>query len=179
MRRRLPILLLFAALVLALIMVLDFTKFARRVPQPVAEAERADRLLVEKSKRQLTLYRNGSILRQYEVSLGSSPVGDKEREGDGRTPEGHYSIDFKNAKSAFHLSLRISYPNVDDREDARRRHEPPGGDIMIHGLPNGLALLGPLNRLVDWTDGCIAVTNGEVKEIWAMTDVGTEIEIRE
>ena len=119
------------------------------------------------------------MLRQYAVALGSSPAGDKEREGDGRTPDGRYSIDFKNEKSAFHLSLRISYPDPTDRVKAEQRGVPPGGDIMIHGLPNGLSMLGPLHRMLDWTDGCIAVTNGEIEEIWSMTDVGAEIEIRE
>lgn len=157
----------------------DSAKITRTIPDPVPPEDRADRLLVEKAARKLTLFRDGEVLRRYAVALGSSPVGDKAREGDGRTPEGMYVIDFKNAKSAFHLSLRISYPDASDRAAARGRGVQPGGEIMIHGLPNGLAMLGPLHRMMDWTDGCIAVTNGEIEEIWAMTDVGTEIEIRE
>src|SRR6185503_16687261 len=133
----------------------------------VPETQRADRILVDKSQRRLTLYRNGGILREYSVALGASPLRDKEREGDGRTPDGFYSINFKNAQSAFHLSLRISYPDAGHEDAARRRGLSPGGDIMIHGLPNGLALLAPLHRMMDWTDGCIAVTNGEIEEIWA------------
>jgi murein L,D-transpeptidase YafK len=157
----------------------DFIKLARHVPSPAPETERADRILIEKSQRRLVLFRNDRILREYSIALGASPLGDKEREGDGRTPEGLYAIDFKNAQSAFHLSLHISYPDAGHLDAARRQGLSPGGDIMIHGLPNGLALLGPLHRMLDWTDGCIAVTNREIEEIWAMTDVGTPIEIRE
>ena len=107
-------------------------------------------------------------------------MGDKEREGDGRTPEGIYSIDYQECEERFppvapHIIPRRE-PIVTMRGGEACR---PGGDIMIHGLPNGFAMLGPLYRLMDWTDGCIAVTNGEIEEIWAMTDVGTEIEIQE
>jgi murein L,D-transpeptidase YafK len=105
-------------------------------------------------------------------------AGYKQREGDGRTPEGRYAIDFKNPRSRFHLALRISYPDASDRDSARRRGVPPGGDIMIHGLPNGLGWLGKYHLWRDWTDGCIAVTNGQIEEIWASVDVGTPVEIR-
>jgi murein L,D-transpeptidase YafK len=179
LRRAFIALLLLPAAAVAAAAPLDFARPARRIPELVPEPERADRLLVEKRARRLTLLRDGRVLRRYVVALGPSPIGDKEREGDGRTPEGRYAIDFKNERSAFHLSLRISYPDAADRDAARRRGVLPGGEIMLHGLPNGLAIIGPLHRAIDWTDGCIAVTNGEIEEIWAMTDVGTAIEIRE
>jgi murein L,D-transpeptidase YafK len=157
----------------------DFIKVARHVPSPVPESQRADQLLVEKSKRRLTLLRHGNVLREYSVALGGAPVGDKRQEGDERTPDGLYLIDGKNAASAFHLALHISYPDADDRHEARYPGVAQGGDIMIHGLPNGLAMLGPMHRLLDWTDGCIAATNVEIEDIWARTEIGTRIEIRE
>lgn len=178
-RSRLLASLAFVTLVLATLAAADFVKAGRQAPEMTSPGERADRLLVEKSKRLLTLFRDGSLIRSYRIALGSSPIGDKEHQGDSRTPTGRYVIDFKNARSAFHLSLRVSYPDASDRDAARRLGADPGGDIMIHGLPNGLGAIGPLHRLMDWTDGCIAVTNAEIKEIWAMTGVGTEIEIRE
>ena len=148
-------------------------------PSLAPAAERADAIIVEKSERRLLLMRDGAVLGEYSVALGSSPLGDKEQEGDGRTPEGRYTVDYKNAASAFHLSLHISYPNAADRREAEGRGVSPGGDIMIHGLPNRLGFLGPLHRLFDWTEGCIAVTNGEIEDIWTRVAVGTPIEIRE
>jgi murein L,D-transpeptidase YafK len=156
---------LLAAIVLVAIAALDFAKALRDVPALVAPQDRADRILVEKSARRLVLLRDGKVLRSYAVALGGSPVGDKLRQGDRRTPVGRYVIDFKNAESAFHLSLRISYPDRDDREEAAARGDDPGGDIMIHGLPNGFTMLSGLHRMMDWTDGCIAVTNAEIEEI--------------
>jgi murein L,D-transpeptidase YafK len=168
-----------AAVLLTASVALDFATAGRPSPEMAPEAELADRILVEKSQRRMTLFRNGSVLREYSISLGGSPTGDKEREGDRRTPTGRYVIDFKNETSRFHLSLRISYPDAADREQAAARGVPPGGDIMIHGLPNGFALLGPVLGFMDWTDGCIAVDNDEIEEIWSLTDVGAEIEIME
>lgn len=179
LRRTLATIAVLAAAALAGMAALDLAKALRHVPDLVAPSERAHRVVVEKSTRTLTFLRGEKILRTYAVALGRSPTGDKEHEGDGRTPVGHYVIDFKNAESAFHLSLHVSYPDASDREEAAGRGDAPGGDIMIHGLPNGLAMLGPLHRMTDWTDGCIAVTNAEIEEIWAMVEVGTEIEIRE
>ncbi|MCC6857357.1 MAG: L,D-transpeptidase family protein [Bryobacterales bacterium] len=137
----------------------------------------ADKLVVYKSKRELLLYRGGKVLRSYRVALGSNPVGPKQRQGDGRTPEGTYTISGRNAASAFHRSLRISYPNAADRVRARRQRVNPGGDIMIHGLPNGQGFIGAAHRLVDWTDGCIAVTDAEIEEIWRLAPDGTPIRI--
>jgi murein L,D-transpeptidase YafK len=137
----------------------------------------ADKILVEKSVRRLTLIRAGKPLRVYRVSLGTHPIGPKEREGDGKTPEGRYVIDKKLMHSAFHRALHISYPNAPDRARAAVLGVSPGGDIMIHGLKNGLGWLGPLHHFSDWTQGCIAVTNAEIEEIWAMVAEGTPVEI--
>ena len=142
-----------------------------------AEA-RVDRVLVEKTERRLTLFDDGRVVKVYRVALGSEPAGDKQRQGDGRTPEGRYRIDRRNAKSQYHLSLHIDYPDAAHRERARRLGASPGGDIFIHGLPNGYAWLGAAHRRHDWTAGCIAVTNDEIEEIWALVRDGTPIEIR-
>jgi len=157
----------------------DMLQPAGRTIPPLAPADqRATAILVEKQARRMTLLRNGAALKRYDISLGGDPVGHKQQEGDSRTPEGRYVIDFKNDRSRFHLSMRVSYPNAGDRESARKRGVPPGSDIMIHGLPNGLGWLGRWQLARDWTDGCIAVTNPQVEEIWAMIEVGTPIEIR-
>jgi murein L,D-transpeptidase YafK len=156
----------------------DAMKLDRRVPELVPAPQRVTKILVEKSRRRMTLFRDGDALHMYDVALGSSPVDHKQQEGDGRTPEGNYAVDFKNARSRFHLSLRVSYPGPEDREHARQRGVPPGGDIMIHGLPRGLGWLGALHLVRDWTDGCIAVTNQEIEEIWALVDTGIPIEIK-
>jgi murein L,D-transpeptidase YafK len=140
-------------------------------------SEKADKLVVNKSKRELLLYRNGTVIRSYKVALGKNPVGPKTRKGDGKTPEGAYTIGGRNAASAYHRSLRVSYPNAVDRERAKRRGVDPGGDIMIHGLPNGRGFVGAAHRLIDWTDGCIAVTNAEIEEIWRLVPEGTPIQI--
>ena len=142
------------------------------------ELPTADRVLIEKSARRLTLLVDGEAMRSYSVALGANPKGHKQREGDERTPEGVYSIDARNPNSSFHLSLRISYPNAQDRARAAAAGEDPGGLIMIHGMRNGLGWLGGLHRLIDWTDGCIAVTNREMDEIWDAVPVGTPVDIR-
>ena len=121
---------------------------------------------------------SGNVLKTYKVALGSVPIGAKRVEGDHKTPEGDYIIDTKNAQSQFHLSLHISYPNAADQQRARSLGARPGGAIMIHGLARPFAYLGPLHRQTDWTDGCIAVTNAEIEEIWKLVPVGTRIEIR-
>ena len=142
------------------------------------ELPKADNVLVEKEKRTLTLLREGKVLKTYQVALGNEPLGHKEEEGDGRTPEGIYRIDWRNPKSKYHLSLHISYPNEKDIARAKKAGVSPGGDIMIHGLPNGWTALAATHRLTDWTIGCIAVTNEEIKEIWDSVADGTPIEIR-
>lgn len=150
------------------------------IPPPlVAPAERADRIVVDKGERRLYLMRKGAVIDAFSVALGSDPAGDKVQDGDGRTPDGLYTIDAKSPKSAYHLSLHISYPDAEDRAEAARRGVKPGGDIAIHGLPDGLAMVGALHRLFDWTNGCIAVTDTEIERIWARVAVGTPIEIKE
>lgn len=139
---------------------------------------RADRIVIIKSARSMTLFSGDKILKTYKVALGTVPVGPKQTEGDHKTPEGNYVIDNKNSQSIFHLSLHISYPSPADRERARKLGSNPGGDIMIHGLAKQFAYLGPLHRQVDWTEGCIAVTNAEIEEIWKLVPVGTRVEIR-
>jgi murein L,D-transpeptidase YafK len=156
----------------------DVLKLDRKAPRLAPTDARATAIVVEKQARRLTLRRGDKTLAIYEASLGSAPIGHKEREGDGRTPEGLYAIDFKHPRSRFHLALRISYPNSADRDSARRRGVTPGGDIMIHGLPNGLGWLGNLHLARDWTDGCVAVTNEQIEEIWALVEVGTPVEIK-
>ena len=138
---------------------------------------RADRVVVEKAARRLTLYRGDTAIKQYRVALGRNPIGPKLREGDARTPEGHYAIDGRLPESGFHRALHISYPNDRDRVAAATAGVDPGGAIMIHGIKNGLGWLGRAHRLVDWTSGCIAVTDREIEEIWRAVPDGTRVEI--
>ena len=137
-----------------------------------------DAVLVQKSAHTLTLLSHGKVVRTYKVALGGTPAGAKEREGDHKTPEGHYVLDRRNPKSKFYKSIHISYPNDHDRQHAAKNGWPPGGDIMVHGLPNGRGFLGAAHRAIDWTDGCIAVTDEEMDEIWKLVADGTPIEIR-
>ncbi|MFI5093616.1 MAG: murein L,D-transpeptidase family protein [Candidatus Acidiferrales bacterium] len=139
--------------------------------------QKADRIVVHKSQRTITLFRDGKVLKTYKVALSTVPVGPKEREGDHKVPEGLYVVDAKNAHSKFHLALHISYPNAADRERARKLGVEPGGNIEIHGLGPNFGWVGSLHREVDWTDGCIAVTNSEIEEVWPLVPVGTPVEI--
>jgi murein L,D-transpeptidase YafK len=145
--------------------------------RPAPLSQQADRVVIDKAQRRLTLYRAGVPLRSYRVALGPQPVGSKTREGDGRTPEGLYAIDRRNPASGYHLALHVSYPNAQDRARAAALGVPPGGDIMIHGMRRGLGWLGPLHRMKDWTRGCIAVTDAEVDEIARAVPDGTVVEI--
>jgi hypothetical protein len=143
-----------------------------------ARVLRADRVLVEKHAHRLTLLRGGTVLRTYRVALGREPSGDKVCQGDHRTPEGLFTIDFHLPASRFHRALHVSYPDAAHRSAARRRGCAPGAAIMIHGIKNGLGWLGPLHRTIDWTDGCIAVTDDDIEEIYAAVPDGTPVEIR-
>jgi murein L,D-transpeptidase YafK len=145
---------------------------------PVPADAKADAVVVLKSKRELQLLKSGRILKTYKISLGSVPVGAKEQQGDHRTPEGKYTIVGRNRASKFHWSLRISYPNTQDKNRAAKLGVAPGGDIMIHGLPNGYGWIGRGHLARDWTDGCIAVTDKEIEEIWRAVPDGTPVEIR-
>lgn len=143
-----------------------------------AQQMAASYILVDKSDRELTLYRHGQELRKFAISLGANPIGHKRYEGDRRTPEGIYTIDARNPNSDFHLSLRISYPNRRDADHARALGLNPGGQIMIHGMPNKQRSSTPAKFTFDWTDGCIAVADNEMEEIWNLVEVGTLIEIK-
>jgi murein L,D-transpeptidase YafK len=142
------------------------------------EAQPADLIVIVKSERIMTVLRQGRVLKTYKVALGLEPQGAKTRLGDNKTPEGRYVIDSRNAHSQFHLALHISYPNLADRERAKKLGVDPGGQIMIHGLPPAYAWLGPLHRKTDWTLGCIAVTDSEIEEIWTLVAIGTKVEIK-
>ena len=146
--------------------------------ESTAEFAIADFVLVEKGDRKLHLMRDGEPLKSFDIALGIVPVGDKEREGDFRTPEGSYLLDARNPNSEFFLSIHISYPDAADRAAARARGEDPGGAIMIHGQPNEPTRSETYYRTQDWTNGCIAVSNSDMIDIWLMTDDVTPIEIR-
>lgn len=152
-----------------------------------------DFIYVKKSEKYMSLYKSGEEIRRYKIAMGAVPEGHKQQEGDEKTPEGIYEIVWKNKASKFHLSLKINYPNKDDKKRARSLGVSPGGDIMIHGLPNNLeAWLESFPKLLqdwilnggsqyhylyNWTDGCIAVTNEEIEEIWELVKPGTPIKI--
>jgi murein L,D-transpeptidase YafK len=141
-------------------------------------ATHADRIVVEKSKRVMKLMHGSEVLKTYRVALGGQPVGPKQRQGDHKTPEGSYVVDGKKAHSQFHRALHISYPDAADRDRARRLGVSPGGDVEIHGLGAKWGWVGAGHRQTDWTDGCIAVTNEEIDEIWPLVEVGTPVKIR-
>jgi murein L,D-transpeptidase YafK len=167
-----------AAIVLACVAILATAGSLFCSPRPLPAGTRADLVLIEKQERRLSLMSHGRVLRSYRVALGPNPVGHKLREGDGRTPEGRYVIDFRKPDSAYHRALHLSYPNAADRAAARRRNVSPGGMIMIHGLPNRYAAIGSAHVARDWTLGCIALTNEEIEEVWRVTPNGTTVEIR-
>lgn len=147
-------------------------------PPPMAAPQfQADLIRVDKPARRMQLLRQGQPIREYAIALGADPAGHKQREGDERTPEGRYVIDWRNDRSSAHLSLHISYPSPADTARAAASGEQPGGNIMIHGMVNGWGFLGGLHLLWDWTDGCIAVTDAEMREIWSLVPDGTPIDI--
>ncbi|MBT2773701.1 L,D-transpeptidase family protein [Halomonas sp. ISL-60] len=149
-----------------------------RLPALLAEElPQAEAVLVIKEERKLYLLRDGEPYREYGIALGGNPVGHKKEEGDQRTPEGDYVLDWRNPNSMAHLSLHVSYPNEEDQAQAEARGVSPGGMIMIHGQRNGFGWLGRLLQRWDWTDGCIAVTNVEMEEIWHAVQNGTPIRI--
>jgi murein L,D-transpeptidase YafK len=135
----------------------------------------ADLVEVFKAERRLELKRNDRLLKAYRVALGFAPQRHKQREGDGRTPEGRYSIDARNPRSAFHLSLRVSYPDDQDKARAVALGVPPGGDIYIHGLPNGWRKLLVRHPGRDWTTGCIALRDREMREVWSLVPTGAPV----
>jgi murein L,D-transpeptidase YafK len=151
-----------------------YAKWPRR---PLPANARADRVVVRKRARTLELYRGTELLRRYSIALGRTPLGHKQQEGDGRTPEGRYVLDYRNPRSSYHKALHVSYPSAADAASASRRGVSPGGLIMVHGVRNRLGFIGRLHRIFDWTDGCIAVTDPEIEEIWRSVADGTPIEI--
>ena len=145
--------------------------------EPAAAYGQVDRVLVVKSERRLYLLRDNRVVASYPVQLGRSPVGHKVFEGDGRTPEGLYHLDDRREGSRFYRAIRISYPNAYDREEARMYGNSPGGLVMIHGQPEYEHMGYNESRHWDWTEGCIALSNAEMDEIWSVTTGGTPIEI--
>ncbi len=151
-------------------------KSRKAIEQPI----KADAILVDKSDRVLILYQDNKEIARYEnIRFGDQPKGHKQFEGDEKTPEGDYFIDARNPASSYHLSLRISYPNAQDKDYAQRLGRFPGGDIFIHGQPNQLSNMQDRTAIsYDWTDGCIAVSNMEIRQLWELVAVGTPITIR-
>ncbi len=176
---------LFALLMALLLLSLaSLTAYLHFRPVPVRPAAYSlpplthpiDRILIEKSARRLTVFRDGKPLRSYPIALGFASKGDKARQGDGKTPEGLFTINRRNPQSRYHLSLGIDYPRPEDIARARESGVDPGGDIFIHGQPNGLGNLVTIAN--DWTAGCIALSNRQIEELWRITPIGTPVEIR-
>jgi len=144
----------------------------------LGEKSSVDHVVVYKHERRMVLLSQGKELRSYRVALGGEPSGPKRRQGDHRTPEGLYVLDSRNPNSHFYKAFHISYPTSKDIAAAKKLGVSPGGDIMLHGLPKEYAFVGKAHTLHDWTDGCIAVSNEEMDEIWTLVRVGTPIEIK-
>lgn len=141
--------------------------------------ETVDKVVVLKLEKKLILFSGVKKVKEYSVVFGDNPKGHKQQEGDERTPEGNYILDYKNSNSSFYKSIHISYPNEEDKKRAKDRGVSPGGDIMIHGQKNGWGWLSPVMQFFNWTDGCIAITNSEMDELWIIIKVGTPIEIKQ
>lgn len=145
-------------------------------PSPGEDA-RVDLVRVQKAERRMQLLSGETLVKEYKIALGARPIGHKRWQGDERTPEGRYVLDWRNPRSIAHKSIHISYPNALDSAAAKSMGVPPGGAIMIHGAANGYGWWAWVLQLIDWTDGCIAVTNQEMDEIWTLVQDGTPIEI--
>ena len=152
--------------------------YTHHVWNPLPRGTNIDRILVEKSARRLSVFAGGKKLKEYRVALGRNPIGAKEQEGDMKTPEGRYWIDWRNPESDYHLSLHVSYPSAEDNARAAERGVNAGFDIMIHGITNGGGWIGGFHRMHDWTAGCIALTDEEIEELYRVTPDWTPIEIR-
>jgi murein L,D-transpeptidase YafK len=165
---------------LAVLAVFLFAFFSSQVlwatDPPLQAGAIADKVVVLKGERKLMLMKGDAVLKTYSVSLGGNPVGPKVRQGDSKTPEGRYVLDRHNSLSHYHRSIHISYPNAEDVARARKLGVSPGGDVFVHGQPHDFS--GTSQEVGDWTDGCIAVTNAEMDEIWRAVPDGTPIEIR-
>jgi murein L,D-transpeptidase YafK len=145
--------------------------------QKLPPHKKIDKLVVYKSKRIMEAYSKGELLKRYKISIGQVPVGDKQGEGDKKTPEGHYTINDKNPNSGFHKNLGISYPSQADIAEARSKGLSPGGEVKIHGLKSGQGFIGKFHRMLNWTAGCIAVTDEEIDELYAHVKIRTPITI--
>lgn len=137
-----------------------------------------DKVVVLKAERKMQLIKNGEVVRTYPIALGDNPIGHKVKEGDERTPEGTYVLDWRNEQSHYYKSYHISYPNAEDKKRAKALNVSPGGSIMVHALPNGMGSIGQAHTQQDWTDGCIAITNEQMDELWESAKIGTPIEIK-
>jgi murein L,D-transpeptidase YafK len=167
--------LVLTAAIIATLAVAGTAAWAYWPQDPLPQEARADLVVVRKGLRTLSLYKGDELLRKYRVALGSEPEDHKEQQGDGRTPEGRYVLDYRKPDSAVYKSIHISYPSVEDRITASERGLDPGGMIMVHGVRRGYARLGRLPSLFDWTAGCIAVSNNEMDDIWRVVPDGTQI----
>lgn len=163
---------------LAAALIITAAAYANWPGEPLPADSRIDSVLVLKGERKLILLNQDNPVKEYRIALGGNPTGHKKEEGDGKTPQGKYIIDYRKDNSAFHLALHISYPSQADQAQALLRGVKPGGLIMIHGIRNKLGFIGRWHRLFDWTNGCIAVTNEEIDEISLAVTDGTPIEIR-
>lgn len=175
MKRLARLVLVLALLALAAVLLLRPAGVPPNQPE-IPLVGMVDRVVLEKAARELTLWQGGKVVRRYPVALGFSPIGDKVRQGDGRTPEGIFRIDRRNDQSKFHLSLGLDYPQAQDRARAEAAGYDPGGDIMLHGQPNSMPV--GMKAKGDWTAGCIALTNAQIDEIWRVTQIGTVVEVR-
>ena len=142
------------------------------------DLQKADEVLVIKSEKRLYLIADGVRFASFRVTFGGDPEGHKQEVGDQRTPEGNYTLGYKNVNSSYFKSIRITYPNAQDRQTAQEAGVDPGGDIMIHGQPNGWQWATPVVQLFSWTDGCVALSNANMEKVWESVDSGTPIEIR-
>lgn len=148
------------------------------IPAVSFATEKADSVLVVKSESKLCLMNDGKVVKTYYAAFGANPKGHKRQEGDERTPEGKYILDYKNEGSSFFKAIHISYPNDEDKKRAEEKGVSPGGQIMIHGQKNGFGWLSFIVQRFNWTDGCIALSNSDMDEVWESVDVGTPIEIK-
>ncbi|MEQ8267831.1 MAG: L,D-transpeptidase family protein [Parvibaculum sp.] len=164
--------------ILAIVFLVLLWAVNRPVSPPLPDGITADYILIEKAARRMTIFADGKEIRSYRVSLGRGGLAPKQREGDLLVPEGRYRVEARNPASTYHLSLKISYPDAADRAAAATRGESAGSNIMIHGIRNGLGWLGRAHLLADWTAGCIALTNGEMQEVWRIVPDGAAVEIR-
>lgn len=146
-------------------------------PSAASAAQKADMVRVVKSKKRLYLIRDDAVFATFRVKFGADPKGHKVQQGDEKTPEGLYYLTYKNSNSAYYKSIHISYPNAEDKEKARKLGVDPGGDIMIHGQPNGYEWATFFMQMVNWTDGCVALTNKDMDKVWDAIEPGTPIEI--